>query len=135
MNVIDTPDITAAPSGFERRKATLLSTPEGRAAWDAAGREIDQVVAVLARIDERRAALGMSKAELARRVDRDASTVRRVFTAGGVNPELSFVAQLADAVGLRIIAVEAEPGAGAGPPADEQVGRPDRRGGGAGQRR
>lgn len=138
MNATAMTTPTTAPSEFERRKAALLATSEGRSAWAATGREIAQVVELLRRIDERRAAIGMSKAELARRVGRDASTVRRVFTAGGVNPELSFVAQLADAVGLRIVAVEAGPEAGgapAGEPADEPpVGRPRRGRDGTGQR-
>lgn len=138
MTVIDAPHATAPPSEFERRKAAVLATPEGRAAWEATGREIDQVVALLRRIDEQRIAIGLSKAELARRVGRDASAVRRVFTAGGVNPELSFVAQLADAVGLRLVAVAAEPSPGgptADAPADDALGRPHRRADRARQRR
>lgn len=132
MNAIDSPHTAPGAMQFEQRTAALLATPEGRAAWEAAGREIDQVVTVLRRIDEQRSALGISKAELARRVGRDASTVRRVFTAGGANPELSFVAQLADAVGLRIVAVAAEPAPDGR--ADEALDRPDRRPGRARQR-
>ena len=47
----------------------------------------------------------MSKAELARRVDRNASSVRRLFTASQVRPELPLIAALADALGaeLRVV--------------------------------
>jgi hypothetical protein len=53
----------------------------------------------------RRIDLGISKAELARRVGRNASSVRRLFTASGARPELSLIVSLADALGaeLRVI--------------------------------
>ncbi len=44
-------------------------------------------------------------AELARRVNRNASSVRRLFTARQVRPELPLIAALADALGaeLRVV--------------------------------
>jgi transcriptional regulator with XRE-family HTH domain len=59
----------------------------------------------LRELDALRVDLGMSKAELARRVDRNASSVRRLFTARQARPELPLVAALADALGaeLRIV--------------------------------
>jgi hypothetical protein len=54
--------------------------------------------------------LGMSKAELARRVNRNASSVRRLFTAGRVRPELPLVVALTGALdaGLRVVLRAAE---------------------------
>ncbi len=40
--------------------------------------------------------LGMSKAELVRRVNRNASSVRRLSTAGHVRPELALLVALAE---------------------------------------
>lgn len=44
----------------------------------------------------------MSKAELARRVGRNASSVRRLFTAGSARPELPLIVAIADALGAEI---------------------------------
>jgi transcriptional regulator with XRE-family HTH domain len=54
--------------------------------------------------------MGISKAELARRVNRNASSVRRLFTASQVRPELLLIAALADALGaeLRVVPLTAE---------------------------
>ena len=64
-------------------------------------RRIEMVNELVWAIDAQRIELGLSKAELARRVDRDASSIRRLFSSGG-NPEITLVAALADAVGMRI---------------------------------
>jgi ribosome-binding protein aMBF1 (putative translation factor) len=50
----------------------------------------------------------MSKAELARAIGKEPSSVRRFFTAN-VNPELKTVAALADVLGARVEVVAAKP--------------------------
>jgi transcriptional regulator with XRE-family HTH domain len=76
-----------------------MEDPEYRAAYEQSAREIAQTDAVIRALDALRIDLGISKAELARRVNRNASSVRRLFTASQVRPELPLIAALADALG------------------------------------
>jgi transcriptional regulator with XRE-family HTH domain len=82
-----------------------MRDPEYSEAYERAAREIAQTDAVIRELDDLRVDLGMSKAELARRVDRNASSVRRLFTARRARPELPLIAALADALGaeLRVV--------------------------------
>ncbi|MDQ2816405.1 MAG: helix-turn-helix domain-containing protein [Actinomycetota bacterium] len=92
-------------SVHERRRERRMQDPQYRAAYERAAREIAQTDAVIQELDSLRANLGISKAELARRVNRNASSVRRLFTASQVRPEFALIAALADALGaeLRIV--------------------------------
>ncbi|HZR91824.1 MAG TPA: helix-turn-helix transcriptional regulator [Gaiellaceae bacterium] len=56
--------------------------------------EIAQVDAVIRQLDELREKAGLTKAELARHIGRDPSSIRRLFTARS-NPELRLVASIA----------------------------------------
>jgi ribosome-binding protein aMBF1 (putative translation factor) len=89
----------------ERRRTRRMEDPEYRAAYERAAREIAQTDAVIRALDALRIDLGVSKAELARRINRNASSVRRLFTASQVRPELPLIAALADALGaeLRVV--------------------------------
>jgi ribosome-binding protein aMBF1 (putative translation factor) len=82
-----------------------MEDPEYRAAYERASREIAQTDAVIQELDALRVDVGMSKAELARRINRNASTIRRLFTASQVHPELPLVAAIAEALGaeLRVV--------------------------------
>jgi transcriptional regulator with XRE-family HTH domain len=60
---------------------------------------IDQLVNAL---DEARVAAGLSKAELARAISAEPATVRRLFSAGHVNPTLGTLAEVAAALGMRV---------------------------------
>ena len=104
MSVMESPNAIRKPTYFERMRAEIDADPVRRERAAAFRRQIDMVNELMWAIDDQRIALGMSKAELARRVDRDASSIRRLFTTGG-NPEITFVAALAEAVGLRVVAV------------------------------
>jgi ribosome-binding protein aMBF1 (putative translation factor) len=86
----------------ERRRARRMQDPEYRAAYEQAARELAQTDAVIRELDSLRADLGISKAELARRVNRNASSVRRLFTASQMRPELPLVVALADALGADV---------------------------------
>ena len=55
--------------------------------------------------------MGISKAELARQIDRSASTIRRLFTAHRAKPELPLIAAIAEAPGLRLALVPETPAA------------------------
>jgi ribosome-binding protein aMBF1 (putative translation factor) len=94
----------------ERRRKDRVRDPEYRRAYERAARELAQTDAVIRELDSLRADLGISKAELARRVNRNASSVRRLFTASQARPELPLVAALADALGaeLRVVPRTAE---------------------------
>jgi ribosome-binding protein aMBF1 (putative translation factor) len=94
----------------ERRRERRMQDPEYRAAYERAAREVAQTDAVIRQLDALRVDLGISKAELARRVNRNASSVRRLFTAGQVRPELPLIVALADALGaeLRVVPRAAE---------------------------
>jgi ribosome-binding protein aMBF1 (putative translation factor) len=89
----------------ERRQADRMQDPEYRLAYERTAHEVAQTDAVIRELDSLRIDLGISKAELARRVNRNASSVRRLFTASQVRPELPLIAALADALGaeLRVV--------------------------------
>lgn len=89
---------------YERRRAEEMKDPEFRAAYERARAEIAQVDAIVRQLDTLRIASGYSKAELARQIGKNPSTIRRLFTAE-VNPELKTVAALASALGARLAIV------------------------------
>ncbi|MBO8188825.1 helix-turn-helix domain-containing protein [Streptomyces spirodelae] len=60
---------------------------------------IDQIVNDL---DQAREAAKLSKAALARAISAEPAVVRRLFSAGHVNPTLGTLAEVATALGLRI---------------------------------
>lgn len=86
----------------ERFRAQNMEDPGFRAAYERAAREIAQIDAVIQGLDALRIDLGMSKAELARRVGRNASSVRRLFSSSGARPELSLIVSLADALDAEV---------------------------------
>ena len=94
----------------ERRRGRRMQDPQYRAEYERAAREAAQTDAVIRQLDALRADLGLSKAELARRVNRNASSVRRLFTASQVRPELPLIVALTDALGaeLRVVHRAAE---------------------------
>jgi hypothetical protein len=79
-----------------------MQDPEYHAAYERAARELAQTDALIRELDSLRVDLGISKAELARRVDRNASSVRRLFTASQARPELPLIVALADAQGAEV---------------------------------
>jgi ribosome-binding protein aMBF1 (putative translation factor) len=95
----------------ERRRAQRMQDPEYRQAYERASRELAQTDALIRELDSLRADLGISKAELARRVNRNASSVRRLFTASQVRPELPLIVALADALGAEVRVVPRATGA------------------------
>lgn len=83
---------------LERR---LKEDPEFRAEFERQRREIVQIDSVVRQLDELREQAGVSKAELARAIGKEPSSIRRFFTAD-VNPELKTVAAVADALGAEV---------------------------------
>src|SRR5262245_24835853 len=86
----------------DRRLARRLQEdPEFRVEFERQQREIAQIDAVVQQLDDLREEAGMSKAELARAIGKEPSSIRRLFTAS-VNPELKTVAAVADVLGARV---------------------------------
>ncbi len=85
----------------DRRLERRLEDPEFRAEFERQRREIAQIDSVVRQLDELREQAGMSKAELARAIGKEPSTIRRFFTAD-VSPELKTVAAVADALGAEV---------------------------------
>jgi len=98
----------------ERRRAQRMRDPEYREAYERAAREIEQTDQVIGALDALRVDVGMSKAELARGIDRNASSIRRLFTARHARPELPLVAAIADALGAEVRIVPKRRGAVSG---------------------
>jgi ribosome-binding protein aMBF1 (putative translation factor) len=84
-----------------RRRTRRLADPERRREYDLAVAEVEQMNNVVRDLDVLRVELGLSKAQLARDIERNDAVVRRFFTAD-VNPELRMVAQVAARLGARI---------------------------------
>lgn len=82
----------------ERYLQARLANAEYADAHGRARRQIDTADAVLRALDRRRRALGMSKAELARRAGLQPEVVRRLFVSKTANPTLRTLSAIADAL-------------------------------------
>jgi ribosome-binding protein aMBF1 (putative translation factor) len=91
-------------SFHERRSAGRMRDPEFRAEYERARSEIEQIDSVVRSLDQLRESTGMSKTDLARRIGRNPSSIRRLFTAAS-NPELRLVVQIANDLDADIIVV------------------------------
>jgi len=79
-----------------------VSFPETRSSYERARGEIEQIDAVIRSPDQLRLDAGISKAELARRIGRNPSSIRRLFTAQRARPELPLIVSIADEFGARV---------------------------------
>ena len=102
MSVMKQPPSTRKQQSIADLRDEVLADPQGRSDYVSTVREIEMVDTLIRSLDARRIELGISKAELSRRIAREPSTVRRLFIAGGANPEIAFLAEIAEAVGMRI---------------------------------
>lgn len=101
--------MTGRSTYFERRLARRMQDPAFQSEYEQASREIEQTMAVLRALDSRREEVGISKAELARKIGKRPEAVRRLFSAGG-NPELNTVAAMAAVLGGEVRTVFPSPG-------------------------
>jgi ribosome-binding protein aMBF1 (putative translation factor) len=85
-----------------QRLAVRMRDPEFSREYKRARREIDQVDELIRGLDELRAQAGITKAELARRIGRNPSVIRRLFTTTGSSPEIALIAQIAGALDAKI---------------------------------
>ncbi len=89
-------------TGFDRFVAEQLRRPRFAAEYARARAEIRAVDDLIRALDEQRVAIGMTKAELARRVSASPEVVRRLLTAEDANPTMETVLRVAEAVRLRV---------------------------------
>jgi DNA-binding XRE family transcriptional regulator len=94
--------VTATASAFWDDLAEDLKDPELRHHFILESERIAAIDRVINQLDELRAEQGLSKAELARAIERTPETVRRLLTAKSVNPQFSVVVELAAALGYRV---------------------------------
>jgi len=98
----------SAMTASERWVAKRLKTSEARAEVAKMRAEIDIVDQLVRALEDRRAALGLSKVELARRISGDRGSLQRLLTAGG-NPTLETYVGIAKALGCTVQLVEDQP--------------------------
>lgn len=94
---------TRPRTGAERYFAKRAEEPGYAEAYADARRKIDQIDRLVNALDERREALGMTKAELARRADIAPEAVRRLFSADNPNPTIGTLTAIADTLGLELV--------------------------------
>lgn len=86
----------------DRRLAQRLEDPEFRAEYERAQREIAQIDSLMQKLDCLREEAGMSKAQLAREIDKNPASIRRLFTSEA-NPELKTIVAIAEALDAEVI--------------------------------
>jgi DNA-binding phage protein len=98
---IKTPETTLDTGYHDRRLARRLQDPEFRAEFERQQAEIAAVDAIVNELDGLRERSRMTKAALARAIDKNPAVVRRLLTASG-NPELRTVVAIAQALGAEV---------------------------------
>ena len=88
-------------SAHSRLHAGLMEDDEYRNGYEQSLTAIRAIDRVINQLDSIREEAGISKAALARAIDRNPSSVRRLFTQRS-NPELALVAQIAAALGAQL---------------------------------
>jgi DNA-binding XRE family transcriptional regulator len=96
---------TTTTSNFhDRFLADRMKDPAFRDEFERASREIKAIDAIVNVLDSLRAEHGLTKAELAREIDKNPASVRRLLTAQS-NPELRTVVAMADALDADVVIV------------------------------
>ncbi|MFL1376635.1 MULTISPECIES: helix-turn-helix domain-containing protein [unclassified Nocardiopsis] len=80
-----------------------LDDPEYAREFAAESVRVRTIDSIINTIDDERVAAGMSKAALARAIGSDAAVVRRLLSASSVNPTLGTLAEVAAALGLKVV--------------------------------
>ena len=90
-------------TAWQRYRDDKLADPDARERYEQARAEIEQIDKIMEMLDELRIDLGISKAELARRIGKKPESVRRLFSAQVRNPELRTVSQIAAALDAEVV--------------------------------
>jgi transcriptional regulator with XRE-family HTH domain len=91
------------PSAFWDDLARDLRDPEFLREYVAESVRIATIDRIVNELDAARESAGLTKAELARAIGSEPATVRRLFSADHVNPTLGTLAEVAAALGLRVV--------------------------------
>ena len=94
----------ATRTGAERYFEQQRADPEYERAYQEAAATVRAIDDLVRSIDARREALGLSKAELARRAGLPPEAVRRLFTMRSPNPTAATLVALARAMDLDLVA-------------------------------
>ena len=89
-------------SVFWQDLARDLEDPEFLREYVVETMRIATIDGVVNALDEAREAAGLSKAELARAIQVEPATIRRLFASDKANPTLGTLAEVAAALGMRI---------------------------------
>jgi DNA-binding phage protein len=89
-------------TAFDRYVDEQKKSPTFAAEYERVGAEIVAVDDMIRLIDAERVDLGMSKADLARKVSTTPAAMRRLLTSGEANPTITTVLDVLAAVGLRL---------------------------------
>jgi ribosome-binding protein aMBF1 (putative translation factor) len=89
-------------TGFDKFFDEQMKAPEFAAGYEQARREIHAVDRIVRALDQARIDVGMSKADLARKISTTPEVVRRLLTEERANPTIATVVKLAGVLGLRI---------------------------------
>lgn len=89
-------------TGFDKFVDQKLKDPAFRAEYEKARAEIAATDAVIRALESARARGGLSKAELARRMDVKPEIVRRLLTDEGGNPTIATVLKVATTLGYHL---------------------------------
>jgi transcriptional regulator with XRE-family HTH domain len=90
-------------SAFWDDLAQDLQDPQFLRNYVAESVRIATIDRIVNELDAAREAVGLSKAELARTINSEPATVRRLFSAGHVNPTLGTLAEVAASLGMRVV--------------------------------
>jgi DNA-binding phage protein len=89
-------------SAFDRFVSEEMQSPSFAAAYGRAGAEIAAIDDLIRGVEVARLELGMTKADLARKISTTPEAMRRLLTSGDANPTLRTVLDVLAAVGLRL---------------------------------
>lgn len=95
--------VAAEHSVFWDDLAEDLKDPQFLREYVAQSVRVATIDRIVNELDSAREAAGLSKAELARAINTEPATVRRLFSAGHVNPTLGTLAEVAAALGMRVV--------------------------------
>jgi DNA-binding phage protein len=94
--------MSAKPSEFWDDLAQDLEDPEFLREYVRESVRIATIDQLVNALDEAREVAGLSKAGLARAISAEPAVIRRLFSAGHVNPTLGTLAEVAAVLGMRV---------------------------------
>ncbi|HEY3881087.1 MAG TPA: helix-turn-helix transcriptional regulator [Trebonia sp.] len=91
------------PSAFWDDLASDLQDPGFLREYVAESVRIATIDRIVNELETAREASGLTKADLARAISSEPATVRRLFSSSHVNPTLGTLAEIAAALGMRVV--------------------------------